>query len=790
MRVLFCNKYNFRFSGTESYLFDLMDLLRHRGHETALFSMADERGAPTPFDSYFLPNVDFKLESWPLRQARLAARAIYSTDARRRLGRLIDDFRPDVAHVRNIYHHLSPSILWELRARKVPVVYHINDFKLLCPSYNSVSRGDTCERCAGGKFWRVVTEGCYGRSRRGALVLAAEAYTHRWLRTYEKCVDVFLAPSEFARARLIAAGLNPSRSQVLPHFQQIPPATNARLADAVLCFGRLSVEKGIADLLRAAQAMPYISVQIAGDGPERQKLERFARQWTLQNVRFLGHLQDDALAQAISGSRFTVFPSHAFETFGKSIIESYAHARAVIASDLGSRRELVEEGKTGLLYPPGDIGRLRDAIAFLHEQPEMAEQMGKAGQQLVRNHYTADQHLERLTSLYQDLIQHSPLAVERHKTLNVAFIGGRGVVSKYSGIETYYEEVGRELARRGHEVTIYCRSYFTPPQEKYKGMKIVRIPTIRTKHLETAMHTLLSSLHVLFSRNRIVHYHALGPSLFSFIPRLVGKKTVVTVQGLDWQRKKWNALASAVLRAGERASATLPNATMVVSETLRKYYDDRYGAGSLCIPNGTHLRERRTPSHLSDWNLEPDHYILFLGRFSPEKNCHLLIDAYERLNTPVKLVFAGGSSYTDAYIERLYQHASDRIRFLPWVGGDELEELLTNAMLFVLPSDIEGLSLALLDAMGAGVCVVTSDIPENCELVEGAGFTFRRGDVEDLERILRRLLQDPTARQSAAQSAKERIRHHYQWPDVARRIEAVYLQLADKKTVDQKSQAA
>ena len=160
----------------------------------------------------------------------------------------------------------------------------------------------------------------------------------------------------------------------------------------------------------------------------------------------------------------------------------------------------------------------------------------------------------------------------------------------------------------------------------------------------------------------------------------------------------------------------------------------------------------------------------------------MLIDAYERLDTPVKLVFAGGSSYTDTYIDRLRQHASDRVRFLPWVGGDELEELLTNAMLFVLPSDMEGLSLALLDAMGAGVCVLASDIPENRELVEGAGFTFRRGDVEDLERVLRRLVDDPSARRSAARAAKERIREHYLWPDIARRIEAAYLQLIDKRS--------
>jgi hypothetical protein len=183
MKILFCNKYNFRFSGTESYLFDLMDLLRAQGHETALFSMADERGIPTAFDSDFVSHIDFKQPAGVIRQLRLAAHAVYSRDARRRLRSVINKFKPDVAHIRNIYHHLSPSILWELRTQKIPVIYHVNDLKLVCPSFNAVSNGEPCERCATGKFWHVVSEGCYGKSRRQALALAAEAYAHRWLRT-------------------------------------------------------------------------------------------------------------------------------------------------------------------------------------------------------------------------------------------------------------------------------------------------------------------------------------------------------------------------------------------------------------------------------------------------------------------------------------------------------------------------------------------------------------------------------------------------------------------------------
>src|SRR6266550_6562410 len=162
MRILYCNKYNFAFSGTEVYLFDVMELMRTRGHAVALFSMADPRGKSTEYDQHFVPLVDFKDNSHGvIGDAKLAAHAIYSHTARVRLRKMIAEFRPDVAHVRNIYHHLSPSILWELKAQGVPVLYHLNDFKLLCPSYNLVSHGKACEACKGGEFWHELKERCY-----------------------------------------------------------------------------------------------------------------------------------------------------------------------------------------------------------------------------------------------------------------------------------------------------------------------------------------------------------------------------------------------------------------------------------------------------------------------------------------------------------------------------------------------------------------------------------------------------------------------------------------------------
>jgi glycosyltransferase involved in cell wall biosynthesis len=259
----------------------------------------------------------------------------------------------------------------------------------------------------------------------------------------------------------------------------------------------------------------------------------------------------------------------------------------------------------------------------------------------------------------------------------------------------------------------------------------------------------------------------------------------VTVQGLDWKRKKWGRFAATVLRLGERAAVLLPDATMVVSRTLQQHYQSQYGAQTIYVPNGTRMRERHSSPRLKEWGLDAGNYILFLGRLSPEKNCHLLIEAYKEIATPVKLVLAGGSSYTEEYATQLRNHGDNRIRLLDWTSGKALEELLTNAMLFVLPSDIEGMSLALLDAMGAGVCVLASDIPENVEVVEGAGFTFQRGDVTGLRRMLALLISDPEMREVAVHAARERIRDGHLWPQIAEQIEKVYRRvLAPRVGVD------
>ncbi|HTS38531.1 MAG TPA: glycosyltransferase family 4 protein [Candidatus Solibacter sp.] len=804
MKILFCNKYNYPFSGTEVYLLELMQVLRAQGHETALFSMSDSRGEETAYGEFLVPHIDFKEDSGNWQKAKKAAYAIYSVEARRRVRAMIHQFRPDVAHVRNIYHHLSPSILWELRAQNVPVILHLNDFKLLCPSYNFVFRGEACEACKGGAFWHVLEQKCYpGTGPRLALV--TEAYTHRLLGTYRRCVDLFLAPSQFVRAKFAEHGWDTSKFEVLPHFQQTHELTRPPDDGTVLYFGRLSPEKGVDDLLRAMSWVPQRKLVVAGEGPQRAELQQLAESLSMRNVEFVGRVGADARDGLIAKSLFTVLPSHAYETLGKTILESYAVGRTVVATDTGSRRELVQEGKTGLLYRPGDCEQLASIIRLLDSAPELAAKMGRAGWEFVDCAFKPEDHYQKLLEFYErvslrrgrrrlGLVATSdapPWEVNSRKDINaatsetaeprrlrVAFIGGRGVVSKYSGIEAYYDEVGARLTEMGHEVTVYCRSYFTPAMSEHRGMRIVRLPTFRSKHLETLVHTFFSTAHALTQRYDVIHYHALGPALFSFIPRLLGQKTAVTVQGLDWQRKKWGRLASFVLRMGERASVTFPNGTTVVSQALQQRFRERHGVEAFYVPNGGVLRKWREPHKILEWGLEPGNYALFLGRFSPEKGCHLLVEAFERLSTNVKLVMAGASSYCDEYSRNLRRHASDRIRMFDWVSGDDLDELLTNAMLFVLPSDMEGLSLALLDAMGAGLCVLTSNVPENLEVVEGgAGFTFQNGNASDLADRLRFLIFNPAVREAAGKAARQRVEEQYQWHTIAAEIEKAYFEL-------------
>jgi glycosyltransferase involved in cell wall biosynthesis len=356
-------------------------------------------------------------------------------------------------------------------------------------------------------------------------------------------------------------------------------------------------------------------------------------------------------------------------------------------------------------------------------------------------------------------------------------IGQKGVPATYGGIERHVDEIATRLAARGHDVSVFSRLYYTPAGSAPPGVHVLRRPSIHTKHLDTASHVLWSTIESLIRRYDIVHFHALGPSLLAGIPRLTGARTVVTVHGLDWQRQKWGQFAQWCLKQCEGPAAHFPNRTIVVSKTLRQHFREQHHCDAVFIPNGTNLPVLRPPRKLHSLGLAPGRYVLFVGRLVPEKGVHFLCEAFSRIPTDMKLALVGGLSFSQDYLDQLKRYESDRIRFLDYVYGETLEELWSNAYVVVQPSVMEGLSIALLEALSYGRCVLISDIPENLEVAEECSPVFHSQDVEDLRRQLARLIEDPALVREYEGKARGHIAEHYSWDTVTASTETVYLDL-------------
>ncbi|MBP6874773.1 MAG: glycosyltransferase family 4 protein [Candidatus Eisenbacteria bacterium] len=360
--------------------------------------------------------------------------------------------------------------------------------------------------------------------------------------------------------------------------------------------------------------------------------------------------------------------------------------------------------------------------------------------------------------------------------MKIAMVGQKGIPATYGGIERHVEEIATRLVERGHQVTVYSRLYYSRHRGPYRGIENKRLPSLRTKHFDAITHSALATLHASLCRYDIVHFHALGPSIFSFLPRLVGKRSVVTVHGLDWQRGKWGRFASAFLKFCEVPSVRFPSGTIVVSRTLAKYFHEKHKAQTFVIPNGTNAGTYRPPSRIKRWGLDKHPYILWVGRLVPEKGCHHLIEAFRKTRTDMRLVMAGGSSFSDDYIQSLerLRDGDERIQMIGYVYGEVLDELWSNAYLVVQPSILEGLSIALIEALSYGRCVLVSDIPENIEVVEDRAISFRCSDVEDLRAKLQMCVDHPDMVAATAERCKALAEERFSWPHLVEATEEFY----------------
>lgn len=372
--------------------------------------------------------------------------------------------------------------------------------------------------------------------------------------------------------------------------------------------------------------------------------------------------------------------------------------------------------------------------------------------------------------------------------LRIAMLGQKRIPSREGGIEVVVEELSTRMVRDGHQVTCYNRSghhvsgkeFDQEELKEYKGVRLKNVWTVNKRGLAAMSSSVFGAICCAFGRYDVIHFHAEGPCAMLWLPKLFGKKCIATIHGLDHQRAKWGRFASWYIMLGEKCAAYFADEIIVLSEGVQRYFEDMYNRKTILIPNGVNKPEIREADLIKQqFGLEKDSYILYLGRIVPEKGIKYLVNAFKKTKTDKKLVIAGGSSDTKGFLNELKELAKDdqRILFTGFVQGRMLEELYSNAYIYTLPSDLEGMPLSLLEGMSYGNCCVTSDIPECADVVEDKAVTFYQGDVEDLAETLQFLCMNPETVAKYKAEAADFICKKYNWDDVTDRTVEAYARI-------------
>ncbi|HYM26891.1 MAG TPA: DUF1972 domain-containing protein, partial [Steroidobacteraceae bacterium] len=370
----------------------------------------------------------------------------------------------------------------------------------------------------------------------------------------------------------------------------------------------------------------------------------------------------------------------------------------------------------------------------------------------------------------------------RSRPLRIAMMGSRGIPASYSGFETAVEQLSVRLVGRGHQVTVYCRSHHIKWAEPtYRGVRLVKLPTIASKHFDTIAHTFLSMLHGALRRYDLVYICGVGNAPLAWMPRLVGQPTVLNVDGADWQRAKWGGFARRYLRFAERAATRMPTLIVSDSRVVERYYLDHFKAPSVYVPYGSDVPRLPAGETLRQFGLAPDGYILWVGRLVPENNAHDVVAAYQRLGGPatgLQLCILGDAPYSTDYVTDLKRKAGPGVVFTGYQFGAAYHELGSNAHLFAFASGVGGTHPALLEAMAFGNCVIVNDMAANLETVGSAAIPYHGPDGADaLARVLERVLANPDEIADYRRRAAERAATVYSWDAVTDQYEALFAAL-------------
>lgn len=369
--------------------------------------------------------------------------------------------------------------------------------------------------------------------------------------------------------------------------------------------------------------------------------------------------------------------------------------------------------------------------------------------------------------------------------MKIAMIGHKRIPSREGGIEIVVTELSSRMAELGNSVTAYNRagshvsgSQFSASKKlkEYKGVKIITVPTPKSSKLNAIVYSALAAIRASFSRFDVVHFHAEGPAAMCFLPKLFGKKVVVTIHGLDWQRSKWGGFATKFLLFGEKTAVKYADEIIVLSVSTQNYFLEKYGRKTVFIPNGITKPKKLNANIIAEkFGLEKNNYLLYLGRIVPEKGIHYLIEAYKKSDIKMPLVIAGGSSHTEEYFAQLKDSAKgENIIFTDFADGDLLTELYSNAYIYILPSDLEGMPLSLLEAMSFGNCCLTSDIAECTEVCEENAVYFKKGNIDNLKEKLCHLANHPDEVQQFKEISADYITAKYNWDKITEKTLNLY----------------
>jgi len=403
MKILQVNKYHYPRGGADRYYLDLGSRLEALGHQVAYFAMKHPKNLPSPWSRYFISRVSYNEQAW--RYAlKIPGRAIYSLEAKRKFSKLLKEFRPDVIHIHNIYHQLSPSILDVAAKFKIPVVMHVHDYKLVCPNHALFVNNQVCEKCLKKNYWPAVKNNCVKNSRIASLLSSLEMYLHHtsW-KIYEKNISVYLTPSLFLKNILIKSGWPSEKILVVNNAFSagLPTPLETQKEDYFLYFGRLSSEKGVDLAIKASGHDPRLKLKIVGNGPDELSLKTLDEKSIREGrVEFLGWCEGVELSTLISQAKATIIPSRWYENFPLTALESLSLGTPVIASDIGGLPEIVTS-KNGILVPPDDIKALHQAMLdILLEKMRWPENQIRESAQ----HFLPEVNTNTVLTIYQNLI--------------------------------------------------------------------------------------------------------------------------------------------------------------------------------------------------------------------------------------------------------------------------------------------------------------------------------------------------------------------------------------------------